>query len=57
MAVLRHSFEEVLAVLKKYKTKKESYEALGITKAAFYRYLRIMKDKGLLDENYNIIEK
>ena len=55
MGAFRHSFEEVLAVLRKSNTKKEAYETLGVTKAAFYRYLRIMRDKGMLDENYNII--
>ena len=57
MGAFRHSFEEVIAALESHDTKTKAYESLGVTKAAFYRYLRIMRDKGLLDEHYNIIYK
>lgn len=51
----RYKFERILEELKKCNTKAEIYRNLGISKQQFYNYLRLMKDKGILDENYNII--
>ena len=51
----RYTFERILEELRRSTSRREVYERLGISRQQLYNYLRLMRDKGMLDENYNII--
>ena len=53
----RYKFERILEELRKGNSRRETWESLGLCKKQLYNYMRLMQKEGLLDENYNIIEK
>lgn len=57
MAKRHKAFKEITDALMTSHNRTEAMYKVNLSRSRFYNYLNLMKDKGILDENYKVTEE